>query len=101
MNKFNVTFETITPESSEHGDVESRGFVCEGVGLREAIDALGCGGDGFEANEYPVTDPRWITAYRMNEDYATGETENRSLHFPDNMTASSKIRVARMLGVPA
>lgn len=96
---FSVTFETITPESAEHGDTETAGFVSQGVGLREAIDDMGCAGDHIEANEYPVTDPRWITAYRVSEDYGTGETENRSLHFPDTMTAASKLRVCRLLGV--
>ena len=96
---FNVTFETITPESAEHGDTETAGFVSQGVGLREAIDDMGCPGDHIEASEFPVIDPRWITAYRVSEDYGTGETENRSMHFPDTMTAASKLRVCRLLGV--
>ena len=95
----NVTFETITPESAENGDTASNGFVSENVTLRQAITDLGYGGDGIEANEYPVTDPRWITAYRVNENYQTMETENRSLHFPDNMTPASKRRICRLLGV--
>jgi hypothetical protein len=99
MLKFNVTYETITEESAEHGDTADAGFLAENVSLREAIDDLGCGGEGMEANEYPVSDPRWVTAYRTDEDYRTGEVENRSLHFPDNMTASSKLRVCRLLGV--
>jgi len=96
---FNVTFETITPESAEHGDTETAGFICQNVGLRWAIIELGCAGDHIEASESPVTGPRWITAYRVSEDYGTGETENRSLHFPDTMTAASKLRVCRLLGV--
>ena len=96
--QFNVTFETITPESAEYGDCASRGFAAESVSLREALDVLGCGEGGVEASEYPVSDPSWITAYKTNEDYCTGEVENRSLHFPDTMTPSSKIRVCRFLG---
>ncbi len=95
---FNVTFETITPESAEHGDTETAGFLVENVSLREAIEELGYGGNGCEANEWPVVDPRWITMYRTSEDYGTGETENRSLHFPDTMTPASKRRVCRLLG---
>ena len=104
MTGWNVTFETITPESAEHGDTATAGFVAEGVGLREALEALGWGGDGCEASEYPVTDPRWLTMYRVREDYATAEIENRSLHFPEAVTAASRVRIARMLGcygVPA
>lgn len=96
---FNVTYETITPESAEIGDFEDNGFVSENVSLRDAIDDLGYGEGGVEANEWPVSDPRWITVYKTNEDYGTGEIENRSLHFPDNMTAASKLRVCRLLGV--
>ena len=96
---FNVTYETITPESAEHGDTETAGFAAENVTLREALDTLGYGVDGCEANEYPVYDPCWVTAYRVNEDYSTGEIENRSLHFPDNMTAASKRRLCRLLDV--
>ena len=96
---FDVTYETITPESAENGDAETRGYLLENASLRDAIDAMGYPGEGCESNEYPVRSPRWITAYRVNEDYATGETENRSLHFPDNMSAASKRRLCKLLDV--
>jgi hypothetical protein len=102
MLKFDVTFEVITPESAEHGEAESMGYEAEKVSLREAIDAMGQGEQGMEASEYPVSNPRWITAYDTNRDRAyweQGESVNRSLHFPDTMTASSKLRVCRLLGV--
>ena len=99
MLKFNVTYETITEKSAERGDTADAGFLAENVSLREAIDELGYGQQGMEANEYPVSDPKWITAHGTDEDYGTGEVENRSLHFPDTMTASSKLRVCRLLGV--
>jgi hypothetical protein len=102
--RFNVTFETITPESAEHGDTATAGFIAEGVTLREAIEAVGWGNGGCVADECPVTDPRSLTMYRVCEDYATAEIENRSLHFPESVTAASRVRIARMLGcygVPA
>jgi hypothetical protein len=99
MIMFNVTYESITPESAEHGDFANSGFIAQGVGLRDAIEYLGYGGDGVEANEYPVTAPRWITAYRTDENYQTGAIENRSLHFPESMTAASRRRVCKLLGV--
>ena len=99
MLKFSVTYETITPESAEHGYTETAGYVSQDVSLREAIDDVGYGEGGAAANEYPVTDPRWVTVYKTSEDYGTGEIENRSIHFPDNMTPASKIRVCRLLGV--
>ena len=94
---FNVTFETITYESAEDGENATSGFIVEDAGLRDAIDALGCG-DMVEASDSPFTNPRWLTAYKTNENHATGEYENRSIHFPDRMTASSRLRVARLLG---
>ena len=96
MFKFNVTYEMVTDESAEHGEAADMGFLAESVSLREAIDSLDYGAGDLEANESPVTDPRWITAY---DNWEQGETVNRSLHFPDNMTAASKLRVCRLLGV--
>jgi len=103
MLKFSVTYEIVTPESAEHGDAAERGYIAQDIPLREAIDELGYGTQGIESNEYPVTDPRWITAYCTNDGtrrfYEQGETESRSLHFPDSMTAASKLRVCRLLDV--
>lgn len=91
MLTFNVTYETFTEESVENGEAETRGFMVEDVCLRIALDYLGQG-DFCEASEYPVTCPRWLTMYQVIDN------ENHSLHFPSNMTASSRLRVARMLG---
>ena len=101
---WNVTFEIVTEESAEHGDADSRGFISENVGLRDAIDSLfetrTCHIDGvssIEANEYPVTDPRWITVNNSRE-YLTGDYESRSIHFPDPVTPASRRRVAKLIG---
>jgi hypothetical protein len=93
---FSVTYEIITPESAEHGDFADAGFVSESCSLREAIDLVG--NQVTEANEYPITCPRWLNNYEYGENYATGERESRSLHFPDHITAASRCRIARMLG---
>lgn len=101
MLKFNVTYEIVTPESAEHGDAAECGFVSEDVSLRDALDDLQGEGCHVEANEYPVSAPSWVTAYDTNDGtasfYEDGEHESRSLHFPDTMTASSKLRVCRLL----
>lgn len=100
---FDVTYDIVTPESAEHGDVAERGFICKGVDLRTAFDAvldtrtavvdpIDC----IEANEYPIVSPRWITVTNGVE-YLTDAVESRSLHFPDAMTAASRVRVARLL----
>lgn len=103
MLKFNVTYEIMTPESAEYGDADERGFIVEGASLRDALDYVfstrtsQCEGvEAVEANEYPVVSPGWITVYNGIE-YLTGAHESRSIHFPDNMTASSRVRVARLM----
>jgi hypothetical protein len=99
---FNVSFEIVTDESAEHGDAESRGFISEGVALREALDDLFATNGNYssveaiEANEHPVDCPRWLTVYNGRDEY--GEAESRSIHFPETMTAASRIRVARLIG---
>ena len=101
---FNVTFEIVTPESAENGDAEERGYIAEGVSLRDALALVSetrtshvDGVTAIEANECPVTAPNWITVYNGME-FLTGANESRSIHFPDNMTASSRCRIARLMG---
>ena len=101
---FNVTYEIVTQESAESGDADERGFIAENVSLRDALDyvfgtrtAYVEGVACVEANEYPVQSPEWITVYNGME-YETGAHENRSIHFPCNMTTASRIRIARLMG---
>jgi hypothetical protein len=96
---FNVTYDIVTPESAEHGDLAESGFYAENVTLREAVDALY--GMATEADCCPVSvtyPPRWLTNYEAGEDYATGAIESRSLHFDDSITPASRIRLARLMG---
>jgi len=102
MNKFNVTYETVTPESAGLGDAEDRGWIIEDTDLRDAI--LACDGCGCEceADSSPCTRPRWVTFYRVNdgtrEYFEEGIEESRSLHIPDTVTEASARRIARLLG---
>ncbi len=105
MLGFNVTYEIVTKESAEQGDAEERGFICESVSLREAIDALNttrtahCDGvQAIETDEYPVRAPRWITITNGMEFY-TGACESRSLHIPETATDATRRRIARLCGV--
>ncbi len=99
---FSVTFETITPESAEHGDIEESGFIIENVSLRDALSDFQCHGCYVEADSTPVRNPRWFTAYETNDGtrdyYEQGITENRSLHIPDHITEASRLRIARQNG---
>ena len=40
-NSYSVTYDIVTPESAENGDVAEAGYVAEDVSLRDAIDAVG------------------------------------------------------------
>ena len=97
IEDFSVTFEKVTPESAEDGEADSIGFVLKGVGLREAVEALGCG-IAVGADCMPVCSPRWFTAYEVDQDYITGAIESRSLHLPSRLTEASRMRIARLLG---
>lgn len=69
------------------------------VGLRDAIDFLrvtGAGVSCVQPSDSEWSHARWVTAYG-SMDYIDGTTENRSIHFPERMTASSRARVCRAI----
>jgi hypothetical protein len=103
MILFDVTYEIVTPESTEHGDAAERGFVERKVCFRHAIESVRmtrtsrCGGvECIEPSE-SGHEFRWITVYNGTE-YETGAHESRSLHIPDCVTDASRVRIARLLG---
>lgn len=106
MTKFDVTYEIITEASAENGEAEESGFVVQDVCLRDAIghvretESPHCGEAGMEASDSCVGEAQWLTVYNTM-DYISGKYENRSLHFPDNLTPSSRRRIARLLGISA
>lgn len=104
QGRFNVTFEIMTPESAEYGEPESRGFIAQNITLREAVGLVG--GCAHEADTAPLSlsnAPRWFTnaeyGHGTREYFETGREESRSLHLPADITPSSALRIARLLGV--
>lgn len=98
--RFTVTYDIVTSESAEDGDVAEAGFVCPGgwrfgadedadvaVTLRDALRLVGCVEDSGT----------WFTETDGREDYRTGAVERRALHPPRNITPSSYARIARLL----
>lgn len=107
---FHVTYEIVTPESAEHADAESRGFVladCQkiellpevfgpaagavkaacGLTLRQALDLIG-----------PMEDSgHWFTEVGERMDYKSGAGETRAFHPPDNISGASYGRLRRLL----
>lgn len=103
---FTVTYEIISPESSEDCDNDETGFVLPGdwlvpideamadkdrdltMSLREALDLA-------QPNE---DSGRWFTETGSGRcDYATGIQEFRAIHPPENITPSSYRRIKRLL----
>lgn len=105
--QFCVTYERWDESSCEAGETDDRGFVIQDVSLGDAI-RLGleytrpewCG--SCEPSDSRIGHARWLTFYRWNdgtrEYYRTGIEEQRSLHIPDSVTASSRKRIARLFG---
>jgi len=103
---FNVTYDIVTPESAENGESDSHGFIAKNLDLRAALDVVfetrtaHCDGvTCIEANEWPMSAPRWVTVYNGGE-FLTGAHESRSVHFPDHLSAATRCRIARLMGVP-
>ena len=100
---FNVTYEIVSPDSAEHGEAERRGFAAVELRLRDAIRELfeveTSETDCIQAIKPSCSDPsaaQWITVYNGMQ-YRTGCFENRSLHYPQNITPSSAARIARLV----
>lgn len=77
--KIRETFEIVAPESAEHGEAESRGFIDEDgyeVTFRELVGLL----QFAEKNEGATV---WYTHYGFRENYEDGTVENRSYHPAD------------------
>lgn len=112
MNRFNVTFEIVTPESAARGDCDRQGFMRSDGGqeelpahvvgkeagrikadcamrLRQAIDLIGMVEDTGPSYSFQECDPR--------RNYQTGHEERRAFHPPYNVTPSSAERIARLL----
>ena len=113
MKNICVTYDIVTHELAEHGDVAERGFInahgdhvelpadmCgEPAGklrdeclmsLRDALKYVsGCWDSGGDGLSYYEADG--------SIDYRTGSEERRALHLPDNATAATVARIARLL----
>tara|TARA_R110000796_G_scaffold242533_3_gene364637 strand:+ start:340 stop:804 length:465 start_codon:yes stop_codon:yes gene_type:complete len=116
---FRVTWESVTQESAEHGEAESCGFLdCHGdavelerakgdsrfdLTLRQAVEAVtgayGTRADlqAIEASDSDMGAARWVTFYYGPDDSAARASHNYSIHFPETMTAASRVRLISLL----
>ena len=79
MGLIRTTFEIITPESSEGGDAEERGFIDEEgteYNVEEAVKLI----EGCEPSSSAFHHGIWYSLFDFNFDYHTGNTETRSYH---------------------
>lgn len=108
MIRFKVTYDVVTPESAENGDVAESGFAYPGgwrfaaddhtvepMSLRDALSACGRSvsryGAGFEDGG------RGFYTVDSDIDYRTGEHTTYGLHPSGNITPSSYRRLRRVL----
>ena len=97
------TFEIVTNESAEHGDVEDAGFsaIGERVTFAELVNALKH--EFIHASQSPANRSThvWFTS-ESEQDYMTGEYRSESIHFsPDNPSRKAKywIKAMQLAGV--
>ncbi len=77
--KIRETYEIITPESAEFGDVAERGFIDEEgeeYSFRELVELLAHCAPSSSCPHNGM----WATHYDYDVDYETGATESRSYH---------------------
>lgn len=102
---FRVAYDIVTQESAEHGDTADAGMLLDGATLRDALAELHrtrtvhVGGvESIEPDSCPCTRPRSIRVINSTE-FLTGACESRTLFIPENVTAASARRIARLAGV--
>lgn len=112
--KFRLTYELVTEESAQHGEAERSGWLDSGgyevefpeeMTLRDAVETFhreSADSVTVEPDSVPMrhSPPRWITAVPTSLD-EYGESRSVSLHIPNGVSGASRIRIARLLGVPS
>ena len=97
--KFTVTYEVVTADSAERGDVADSGVLVANSTLRDAVSAFDartrqCGSNSLCWSDSDFTTARWLT--RTYSEYA-GDEYSVSIHFPDNLSPSSRLRLINLL----
>ena len=102
LQNWAVTYEIVTEESAEDDEVAERGFEWMDASFRDAMHTFG--DYAVSADNWPISlanPPRWFDG-PVIEDRAhieRGEDRHLSLHIPAQITPSSRLRLARYLGL--
>lgn len=104
----NITFEVVTPESAEEGDVEERGWLSPILITTEDLDedepswidatvrALRDEGIGSVEADSSHGTPRWFSEIDASVDYSTGAETRRSIH-PEGFTKAEMDELGKAL----
>ena len=81
--KLSETYEIWTPEDTEFGDTDKKGFNFEEQEFEfiELVDYLKDNGYMHPSNSATIDQYTWISTEAQTIDYKTGEQEIKSLHF--------------------
>lgn len=106
--KVNVTFQTVTPESADHGDYADSGFVAENMEFDDFADMVSY----VESNGYslrnasvsPLTrdsmdENVWFSTDPEIEDYVTMEEITYSIHPSNDRTARYLFKAMQVANV--
>ena len=79
MIVISVTYEIVTPESAEYGEIADSGFIKENeqFEFRELINLMWR--EGYRYPSDSMGTPRWMNT-DGDTDYETGDVEYRSIH---------------------
>ena len=105
MITIDFTFQTVTPESAEHGDYDSGGFITPGHWKYDSSDyernkwKLGdlAGLINFAQSLGIVSDGDSLYSIDPEIDYQTGESTTYAMHIA-GVTASTEARIHKLLG---
>jgi len=107
MPVFVVTFEIWSHAACAAGEPDDRGFVLESAPLREAIAAVKetrtnqvDGVESISASDSDIGAAHCLYIDNGME-FLTGDRETRTLHIPEAVSAHSRRRIARLIGMEA
>jgi hypothetical protein len=102
-NAWRVTYDIVTDESAEQGDISESGFLdSRGNRVAALIGKETPGVDMTLAEAMRLASPIEDSGHWFTEEGRTdhkGDTERRSIHPPRNITGASYGRVSRLLGI--
>lgn len=83
-----ITYQTVTPESAEHGDFADSGFESESefYTFRELVEALRNRFSDYSESPGSYSARTWASEYG-EPDYRTGNETTRSIHLKDKSKA--------------